>query len=119
MTFTISVEHHPELLVVKGAGPASLTDLCGFMDLVGETAAQHGYKRALLDLLEVHIAFSFTDHFAFGAHSAQQLRLLDRVASAVAAAYRVGTSEKAAQKMGLQLRTFTDLAHARAWVLES
>lgn len=118
MPFTITVHHSPEHLVVAGSGPALLADLCGYMDLVGGIAGREGYHRAVLDLSGVEIALSFTDHLQLGAHAADRLRNLERVASVVPEKYRTGSSEKAAQKSGLHLRTFTDLAEGLAWVAE-
>ncbi|MEO7390987.1 MAG: STAS/SEC14 domain-containing protein [Ramlibacter sp.] len=116
MPFSISVEHAPEFLLVKGSGPALLGDMCGLMDLVRLSATSQGHRRALLDLLEVQIDFKFTDHLALGNHTADQLRELERVASVVAERFRVGTSEKAAQKMGARLKTFTSMDEALAWL---
>lgn len=118
MHFTASVQHHPEFLLVVGSGPALLTDLCGYMDLVGTIAAQSGYRRAVLDLLEVEIALTFTEHLHLGAYAAQRLRQLERVASVVSVQNRKGTSEKAAQKFGLRLRTFTTLDEGVQWVVQ-
>jgi hypothetical protein len=118
MNFTATVQHDPEYLLVKGAGPALLTDLCGYMDLVATVAAKAGYRRAVLDLLDVEIALTFTEHLHLGAHAADRLRDLDRVASIVSAQNRKGTSEKAAQKFGLRLRTFTSLAEGLQWIGE-
>jgi hypothetical protein len=116
MHFTATVHHQPGLLLVVGAGPALLTDLCGFMDLVGTVATRSGYHRALMNLVNVQIALSFTEHLHLGAHAADRLRSLERVASVVSLQNRKGTSEKAAQKSGLQLRTFTSLEDGMAWV---
>jgi hypothetical protein len=118
MHFTASVHHHPDYLLVAGAGPALLTDLCGFMDLVATIAAKSGYRRAVLDLLEVEIALTFTEHLHLGVYAAERLHQLERVASVVSAQNRKGTSEKAAQKFGLQLRTFTTMAEGLAWVVQ-
>ena len=117
MPFSLTVLHEPQLLLVEARGLASLGDLCGLFDLVRTTAEKHGHARALLDLTAVEIAFSFTDHLALGAHAAAEVRHMTRVASVVSPKFRVGTSEKAAQKMGANLRTFTVLAEAREWVL--
>jgi hypothetical protein len=38
------------------------------------------------------------------------------VATVVSPAARTGSSEKAAQKLGAHLRTFTDLEEARVWL---
>lgn len=116
MPFTATVEHGPEYVTVDGAGFASLADLCGLFDLVRVTSERHGHTRALLDLRQVEIQFAFTDHLALGAHAASALRSMGRVASVVDPKFRVGTSEKAAQQMGLQFRTFTDVSEAIAWL---
>jgi hypothetical protein len=116
MPFTVTVEHGPEFLTVEGSGFANLGDLCGLFDLVRATSEQHGHTRALLDLRKVEIDFAFTDHLALGSHAAGALHNMGCVASVVNPRFRVGTSEKAAQKMGLQLRTFTDLDEALAWL---
>lgn len=118
MHFTATVHHGPDYLLVEGAGPALLTDLCGFMDLVATVADKGRYRRAVLDLLRVEIALTFTEHLQLGAHAAGRLRNLERVASVVSLQNRKGTSEKAAQKMGLRLRTFTSLAEGLQWIAE-
>jgi hypothetical protein len=73
----------------------------------------------VLDLLDVAIELAFTDHLQLGSYVAQQLQHVERVASLVPDRYRTGTSEKAAQKGGLLLRTFTDRDAAFAWVREA
>jgi hypothetical protein len=116
MPFTVTVHHGPEFLLVAASGPALLSDLCGCVDLVSTVANQAGNRRALVNLLETEIALSFTEHLNLGAYAAERLRHLERVASVVSVQNRKGTSEKAAQKMGLQLRTFTNLAEGMDWI---
>jgi hypothetical protein len=116
MPFTITVHHGSEFLIVEGSGPALLADLCGYMDLVGGIAGKRSYSRALLDLQGIDIHLSFTDHLTLGSHAADRLRNMERVASVVPERFRSGTSEKAAQKMGLQLRTFIDMDEGLAWL---
>lgn len=116
MTFSVTVEHGPEFVTVEGTGFATLGDLCGLFDLVRVTSDRHGHTRALLDLRRIEISFSFTDHLALGAHAASALHGLGCVASVVDPRFRVGTSEKTAQKMGLQFRTFTDIQDAVSWL---
>ena len=118
MHFTATVHHGPDYLLVEGSGPALLTDLCGFMDLVATAADKGRYRRAVLDLLAVEIALTFTEHLHLGAHAAERLRSMERVASIVPVQNRKGTSEKAAQKLGLRLRTFTSLAEGLHWIGE-
>lgn len=116
--FTVSVRHTLPYLLVEAAGPASLADLCAYMDFVGALARKKPYRRALMDLRAVDIELAFTDHITLGAHAAEKLRDLERVASVVDIKYRTGTSEKAAQKSGLNLRTFTSLADGIGWIIE-
>ncbi len=60
---------------------------------------------------------SFTEHLQLGAHAAARLAGMEKVASVVDIRFRTGTSEKAAQKAGVTLRTFTDLHAAEGWLL--
>jgi hypothetical protein len=53
-----------------------------------------------------------------GAYVAETLSRFERVASVVRTETRVGVTAKVAQKLGMQLRTFDDLAEAQAWLLE-
>lgn len=118
MAFTVVVHHHHEYLLVKASGAALLADLYGYMDLVATIAKTVGNRRAVLDLQEVEIHLGFTDHLNLGVYASERLRQLKRVASVVSTANRSGTSEKAAQQMGLQLKTFTSLEEGLAWVVE-
>jgi hypothetical protein len=116
MPFHVTVHHFPHHLQVDAGGPALFSDLCGLADLVGTIGRKGGYACAVMNLLEIEIALGFTDHLQLGAYAAQQLRHLERVASIVPQRFRTGTSEKAAQKAGLQLRTFTSLEDGLAWL---
>jgi hypothetical protein len=118
MPFTITVHHGADYLLVKATGPALLADLYGFMDVVATIATNMGNRRAVMDLQEVEIGLSFTEHLNLGVYASERLRQLGRVASVVSQANRTGTSEKAAQQMGLQLRTFTSLDEGLAWIAE-
>jgi hypothetical protein len=116
MPFTVHIHHDQPYLVAVAEGPAVLGDLCGAADLVATTARMQGRRRALLDMRGMQPALSFTDHLQLGTHVAASLAALERVASLVTAEVRSGASEKAAQKSGLTLRTFTDLEEARRWL---
>lgn len=117
MPFSLTVHHGLPYLLVEVGGSASLTDLCGVADLIATVAGRAGYRRALIDLLAMDLSsLSFTDHLTLGAYAAERLNRLERVATVVTPANRKGTSEKAAQNLGLRLRTFTDLGEAVDWV---
>ena len=116
MPFTVTVDHSNEYLLVKATGPALLADLYGYMDLVATIAKNMGNRRAVLDLRDTEINLGFTDHLNLGVYASDRLRNLKRVASVVSPENRTGTSEKAAQQMGLQLKTFTSLEEGLEWI---
>lgn len=118
MAFTVTVEHSHEYLLVKASGVALLADLYGYMDLVATIATKMGNRRAVLDLRGTEIHLMFTDHLNLGVYASDRLRHLKRVASVVSVANRSGTSEKAAQQMGLQLKTFTSLDEGLEWIVQ-
>jgi len=119
MPFTATVHHGRPYLLIEAAGPASLTDLCALADFVAALCQRSGERRALIDLQGVTLSLSFTEHLQLGAWVADKLARLDQVATVVQPAYRKGTSEKAAQKFGLHLRTFTAMDEAVAWLGEA
>ena len=114
----MTAHHELPYLMVDAAGPATMADLCAYMDFVAALAYRTNRARAVMNLLQVDIGLSFTEHLQLGAHAAERLKQLERVASVVPARYRSGTSEKAAQKSGLHLRTFTTLDEGVAWLAE-
>ncbi len=118
MPFHVTVDHSHDYLLVKGSGLALLADLYGYMDLVATIAKSMGNRRAVMDLRDVEIHLGFTDHLHLGVYASEKLRHLKRVASIVSVANRSGTSEKAAQQMGLQLKTFTSLEEGMSWIAE-
>ncbi|GAC1531403.1 MAG: hypothetical protein NVS2B4_10760 [Ramlibacter sp.] len=116
MPFTLRIHHDTGVLVAEACGAGSFANLCGAAALVGATTLRSSERRAVLDLLALDIELAFTDHLQLGTFVAQQLQHLERVASIVPERYRTGASEKAAQKGGLLLHTFTDRELAMAWV---
>jgi hypothetical protein len=116
MSLTVTIHHEPEWLLVEAAGPATLADHCGFVDLIAAICAGAGHTRVLVNMLALLPQLSFTDHLQLGTYVAEKFKGLRKVATVVAPAARIGASEKAAQKMGAHLRTFTDLDEAKAWL---
>ena len=117
MHFTVGVHHGPDFLLVVCTGPAGIADHCGVVDLIAKLAEMRSYRRALIDLTGAAPDLAFTDHLQIGAYMAERLGGLERVASVVPGKYRSGTSEKAAQRQGLGLKTFTALDEAQDWLL--
>lgn len=116
MPFSLSLRHGLPYLLVQISGPVVLADLCGSADLIATVARMGGQRRVLIDLLQTEVGLSFTDHLQLGTYIATALEAPERVATVVSTQNRSGTSEKAAQKSGLALRTFSDLQEARGWL---
>ena len=118
MGLEVSIERADELLVVKGRGEAVLADLKGFSDLIATVCREENFQFVLVDLLEVTQRFTFTEHLQLGLYVADKLGSLTRMATVVPVDLRSGNSERAAQKTGMRLRTFTDMNEARARLRE-
>ncbi|TFY97044.1 hypothetical protein [Ramlibacter humi] len=119
MLWTVSVEHSLAYLYVVGSGPATLPDACGLADMVATICSQTRKRRVLFDLLGADVfGFSFTEHLTLGAHVAERLAHLERVATVVIPRNRVGISERAAQHHGLLIKAFTELQPARSWLTD-
>jgi hypothetical protein len=116
-TFCVRAPRGLPYLLVQAWGPANLAELCAYVDFAAELAHRTNQHRALLDLLQVEVALSFTEHLQLGSHAAERLGQMERVASVVPERFRTGSSEKAARKSGLHLRTFTSLDEGLAWLL--
>jgi hypothetical protein len=116
MAFAVQIHHGLPYVFVQATGEATLADLCGSADLVATLSRQKNYRRALVDMLGIRQHLSFTEHLQLGTYAANALAAMERVATVVTTENRSGTSEKAAQKSGLTLRTFTDLDEARRWI---
>lgn len=117
MLFNVAVQHGGPYLLVVASGRAHLCDFFGLFDLAARVAQMKAHRRAIVDLLAVEPVLSFTEHLQLGAHVATALAGLDRVATVVDARFKTGTSEEAAQKHGLNLRTFVDIHEATEWLV--
>ena len=115
MAYSLTVHHGPYLLLV-GTGEAFVCDILGTLDMAAQVARHQNYTRVMFDLMSVEIDFSFADHTLIGMRAAEVLEGLERVATVVNADFQVGTSERAAQKQGLVLKTFSDLVKASEWL---
>jgi hypothetical protein len=119
MALDVSVTRESELLAVKGRGTAALADLKGFADLIATICREEQRQLVLVDLLDVSQSLTFTEHLQLGVYIAERLGFLTRMATVVPAQARSGNSERAAQKSGLKLRTFTSMGEARTWLDEA
>ena len=115
--FEVAMEEHEGFLLASARGPATLAEFYDAIDLAAEAARRGHHRRLLIDLRGAQQSLKFTEHLQLGARAAERLAFVERVASLVPADSRTGSSEKAAQKTGLQLRTFTDFKEALEWLV--
>ncbi|MEJ6021998.1 STAS/SEC14 domain-containing protein [Ramlibacter sp. PS4R-6] len=116
MSLQVSLARQGPVLAVKGSGPANLADLKGFADMMATVCREEQLTHVLVDLLDVQQQLTFTEHLQLGVYLAERLHFLTKMASVVPEQMRSGNSERAAQKSGLQIRTFTDMGEARDWL---
>lgn len=114
--FNIGVKHGGPVLLIVGSGPAEFCDMCACIDAAERVSRAKRYRRILMDLLAVQPFFTPEEHAKVGAHAAACLGHFERVALVVAADTRTGIGESAAQRAGLNTRTFTELHAAEAWL---
>jgi hypothetical protein len=119
MSLQVSVHRQEPGLLVEGLGHARLADLKGFIDMIATICREEHHQRVLVNLLGVQQELTFTEHLQLGVYVAERLGFLERMATVVPPAARSGNSERAAQKSGMHLRTFTQLEEAREWLLGS
>jgi hypothetical protein len=118
MALAVTVQREAGLLLVAGQGRAGLADLKGFADLIATICTEEQRTHVLVNLLEVEQDLAFTDHIQLGVYIAEKLGFLHKMATVVPERLRSGNSERAAQKSGLKLRTFTSLDEARGWLAQ-
>jgi hypothetical protein len=116
MRFSLEVSPSRGYLLIAAVGHMDLGDMLGLFDLAGRLCETNGHRRMLVNLLDVKPHLTFTEHLHLGAHAGSCLQRLQRVATVATEMNRPGTSEKAAQKAGLDLRTFSELDQATVWV---
>lgn len=107
----------PGVLWVRATGTATLDDMFAMIDEVAARSARLGLKRVLVDQTGIQEEFKFTDHFSIGGSVVKAFATYEKAASIVRESRRSGTSEKVAQRQGVQLRVFISLVDARAWLV--
>lgn len=114
----VSVHRLPEFTSVRLSGPATLEDYVALIGRVAEESRRAGDRRMLVDQLDIPGTLKFTDHFRIGEEVVRHLQHLERLATVVAPDKITRTSEKVAQRHGMQLRVFTSMNDAIHWLRE-
>jgi hypothetical protein len=107
-----------DYLAVESRGEADLEDFYLGIDYAAIVAMRDGHTRVLFDLRATRQSMPFSSHLLLGQQVAKSFDFAERVASVVPQEYRTGSSEKAAQKSGLNLRAFVNLDEAVRWLNE-
>ena len=118
MPFEIDRRAGERFTTYEVRGPATLDNFVDLIDTVHAETAGGGATRVLVDLRHAGARPAFSDQFKIGEVAALRLGHLERVASVVRADEITHTSEKVANRVGLKLRVFTELAAAQAWLAE-
>lgn len=110
--------HHGGLpyLHLEVKGPLSLVDHRGVVALAAAICAAAPYRRCLFDFRGQQLNLAPLEELELGAHVGDILGSLEKVAAVVAPELRKGPAERAVQKTGARLRTFTDIDDAKAWL---
>jgi hypothetical protein len=113
--FSLSVHHGPYLLLVA-TGEARLSDLLGLVDLAKRIVEIEGHKRVLADLISITVQFSDDEFRQLQMYAAKTLSSLEQLAYTVPACYNKGKADPPITVNGVVVRSFSDLAHACAWM---
>jgi hypothetical protein len=111
------IEHHDRFSVVRVKGSPSLDAFLSFVQLMEAETSSWPHRLGLFDLRRIDTLQPFTEQFAIGEAVVRCLGRLDKLASVVPEGRMTGTSQKVAQRGGVDLRVFTDEPEATAWLL--
>jgi hypothetical protein len=117
--FVVRLTARDGYLLVESRGEADLEDFYLGIDYAAIVAMRDGHTRVLFDLRATKQSLPFSSHLLLGQQVARSFDFADRVASVVPQEYRTGSSEKAAQKSGLNLHAFVDLDEAVQWLTQA
>ena len=116
MAFTTQVTRLPGYVRVHVMGPASIRDFVDLISTIGQETVYWSDRRVVVDLRQVEGELTPTEQIFLGELVAQDLAHIERMASIVPPARLTRNSERAAQKLGSQLRVFDDENEALAWI---
>lgn len=117
MTFKLVYRHGPKMALAEVTALAFLESAEPVLRQLEKRTRQHEDKRLLVNLMDVVGTFGAQEQQAIGMLAAKYLSHLERVASLVPEEKITRVSEQAAQIAGMQLRVFTSLTDAVAWLV--
>lgn len=109
--------HGPAFSVVEVTSLAFLENTEPVLREIAERTRQYHDKRLLVNLMDVVGTFGPEEQRTIGLLAYRYLSHLDKLASLVPPEKITRVSEAAAQAQGMQLRVFTQLTDAVAWLV--
>jgi hypothetical protein len=116
MAFITRITRLPGYVLVHVAGPSSIKDFVDLITAVAEDTVLWSDRKVVVDLRDVDGRPTTEEQIFIGELVAQNLSHLDRMASIVPSEQITRNSERAAQKLGTQLRVFDKEEDAVAWI---
>ena len=116
MTATVRYTHGPAYAVAQVSSLAFMEESLGVLEELAMRTRGSGARRLLINLLDVVGTFGRDEQQAIGLLTHRHLAHLERVASLVPEDKMTRVSEAAARSQGMELRVFTSLPDALAWL---
>jgi hypothetical protein len=116
MIFNIGIQHGGLALFVVGTGAAQICDMLSLIDAAATVSRIKGYRCVSIDLLAATPMLDTREHEQLGAHAANVLRHVGKVAVIVSIDHPDRTACETAKREGLNIEVFTDLHVADTWL---
>ena len=118
MPFRLRVNHGSNFAVAEVSGLAFMEEAAEVVGEIARATRDHGDRKLLINLTDVVGTLEPEQHQMLGLMAARHLGHLRRIASFVPEDKITRVSEQAAGGQGLNLRVFTSLTQAVAWLMQ-
>ncbi len=118
MAYTLRYKHGPAMAVAEVSCLAFIETAEPVLLEIEAHTQRHRDRRLLVNLRDVVGTMGPQEHALIGKLAVRHLAHLERVASLVAEDKITRVSEGVARAQGMQLRVFTQLTEAVAWLLD-
>lgn len=119
MEFDLTIDRETQYVRVTISGEPEFGELLSMIHLLGVESETWDRPRVLVDLRGVHTPFDHGQQFRIGEEAAASLHHMERIASLVPPERITRVSEKAARRMGTNVRVFAEEAQAIGWLTQA
>lgn len=116
MAFAVNVERRHGIARVQVSGPNTIHDFVAFVQSLAEETSLFSDHFVLMDLRKLEGSLDAAEQVFVGELLAHMLSHLDKLASLVLPEQITRNSERAAIKMGMAMRVFSDNDEAIDWL---